>query len=62
LTPTAIMKFNKRFKELLTTLLSEEEGKLADPKFTKCFMDLAEYLKLKDKAIEAKYTPKSMLE
>ena len=55
LPPTSVIKFNNFFKQHLVSLLAEEavrdpycQASIDAPKYSVCFMDLAEFLNLKD--------------
>ena len=55
LPPSSVIKFNNFFKQNLVNLLAEEAARdpycrssFDAPKYSVCFMDLAEYLDLKD--------------
>ena len=55
LPPSAVIKFNNFFKQHLVNLLAEEasrdpycQASIDAPKYSVCFMDLAEFLNLKE--------------
>ena len=55
LPPTSVLKFNNFFKQHLVNMLAEEaardpysQSSIDAPKYSVCFMDLAEFLNLKD--------------